>query len=254
MLASTAMTCAVGALLPPVPGLVLFTLGLVVAWALLAARVEHLAVRLLYRGAPLSVADQRVLAPVVAALRPHGLGPPLIQIWARPGGLATDVTAAGRSSVLVNRSLIDAIRRGDLSLERAASVIAHAAGLARSGATRADPFLRFWTIPWVLLTRSMVALAGVVGVAGLVRVMWKARWVLTAVAAVQAVAASHPGLAVLVVDDRGGLLPVVAWGAGLARPAGGDRGRGGRPGPTRRAAGCECPGSSRPGDVTGSRI
>ena len=143
------------------PGQAPFTLGLVVAWALLTARVVPLAVRLLYRGAPLSVADQRVLAPVVAVLRPHGLGRPLIQIWARPGGLAPAVTAAGRSSVLANRSLIDAIRRGDLSLEHATRLIAHAAGLARSEVTRADPFLRFWTIPWVLLTRSMVALAGV---------------------------------------------------------------------------------------------
>ena len=198
MVASTAMTCAAGALLPPVPALVAFTLGLVIACSLLVGRLEPVAVRLLYGGAPLTAADQRVLAPVVAPLCPHGLGPPLVQVWVRPGGPPTDVTATGRSSVLVSRGLLEATDSGSISVEHATTLISHAAGLVRAGATRSDPFLRFWTIPWVLLTRSMVALARIVGVAVLVQVMWRARWVLTAVAAVQAVAASHLGLAVLV--------------------------------------------------------
>ena len=198
MLASAAMTCAVGGLLPPVPGLVLFTLGLVIAGALFVGRVEPLAVRLLYGGTPLTVADQRVLAPVVAALCAHGLGPPMVQVWVRPDGPPTDVTATGRRSMLVNRSLIEAIQDGAVSVERATTLLTHAGGLVRSGATRADPFLRFWTIPWVLLTHAMVWLGRIIGVADIVQVMWKGRWILAAIAVVQAVTASHPGLAVLV--------------------------------------------------------
>ena len=109
VLASTGVTCAVGAVLPPAPGLALFVLGLVIAGALLIDVVEPLAVRLLYGGSPLTVADQRVLAPVLTVLCPHGLGPPVVDVWVRPGGPATDVTATGRRSVLVTRGLLEAI-------------------------------------------------------------------------------------------------------------------------------------------------
>ena len=68
----------------------------------------------------------------------------------------------------------------------------------RAGATRFDPVLRWWTIPWVLLTVGMVALAQFFGVAAPVRVMWRARWLVAVIAVVQAVAADHAGLAVLV--------------------------------------------------------
>lgn len=66
------------------------------------------------------------------------------------------------------------------------------------GATRFDPVLRFWTIPWVLLTAGMVALAHFFGVAARVRLMWRARWLVAVIAVVQAVAADHAGLALLV--------------------------------------------------------
>ena len=48
ILASTVMTCSIGALLPPVPGLVMFTLGLVIAFALRVDRVEPVVVCLVY--------------------------------------------------------------------------------------------------------------------------------------------------------------------------------------------------------------
>jgi hypothetical protein len=200
MLASTAMTCMVGALLPPTPGLVLVTLGVVIAAALMVGGVEPFAVRMLYGGAPPTAADQRVLAPVLTVLCPQGLGPPLVRIWVRPGNASAGVTAAGRSSILVSRSLIGAISSGDLGVERAAALVAHAAGLVRGGATRGDLSIRFWTIPWVVMTHAMVGAARSFGVLPLVRVMWGARWLLTAVAAVQTVAESHAALTVLVVS------------------------------------------------------
>ena len=198
VLASTGVTCAVGALLPPVPGLALFASGLVIAGALLIDRVEPLAVRLLYGASPLTVADQRVLAPALTALCPHGLGPPLVDIWVRPGGPATDVTATGRRSVLVTRALLEAMTSEAISVERATALLAREAGLVRAGATRFDLVLRWWTISWVLLIAGMVAVAQFFGVAAPVRVMWKARWLVAAIAVVQAVTADHRGLAVLV--------------------------------------------------------
>ena len=198
VLASTGVTCAVGALLPPVPGLALFALGLVIAGALLIDRAEPMAVRLLYGASPLTVADQRVLAPTLTALSSHGLGPPLVDIWVRPGGPATAVTATGRRSVLVNRALLEAMTSEAISVERATALLAREAGLVRAGATRFDLVLRWWTISWVLLTAGCVAVAQGLGVAAPVRVMWKARWLVVAIAVVQAVTADHAGLAVLV--------------------------------------------------------
>ena len=199
ILASTVMTCSIGALLPPVPGLVAFTLGLVIAFALRVDRVENMVVRLVYEGTPLTAADQHVLGPVLTELGSHGLGPPVIQVRVRPGGPSDGVITIGRRSVLVSRGLIGAIRSGEVGVERAAVPFAQAAGLVRGGATRGELFIRFWTLPWVFLTYGMVRTARGFGVLPLVRMTWKARWLLTVVAAAQAMAESHVALAGLVV-------------------------------------------------------
>lgn len=198
VLTSTGVTCAVGALLPPVPGLALFASGLVIAGALLVDGMEPMAVRLLYGASPLTVADQRVLAPVLTALGSQGLGPPLLDIWIRPRGPATEVTATGRRSVLVTRALLEAMTSEAIGVERVTALLAREAGLVRAGATRFDPVLRWWTISWVLLMAGMVAGAQFFGIAAPVRVMWKARWLFAAIAVVQAVTADHHRLAVLV--------------------------------------------------------
>jgi hypothetical protein len=199
ILASTVVTCSIGALLPPVPGLVMFMLGLVIAFALRVDRVEPLVVRLIYGGTPLTAADQHVLGPVLTALGCHGLGPPVIQVRVRPGSPSDGVITVGRRSVLISRGLIAAISSGEVGVERAAMLLAHAAGLVRGGATRGDLFNRFWTLPWLWMTHAMVLAARGFGVLPLVRMTWKARWLLTVVAAAQAMAESHVALAGLVV-------------------------------------------------------
>lgn len=196
---STSMTCAMGALLPPVPGLVLFTLGLVVAITLLVDRVEPIVVRLVYGGALLTVEDHHALGPVLAVLSSHGLGPPTVRFWVRHGSPSDCRISVGRRSVLVSRGLIAAISSGEVGVERAAMLLARPAGLVRGGATRGDLFIRFWTLPWVFLTYGMVRAARGFGVLPLVRMTWKARWLLTVVAAAQAMAESHVALAGLVV-------------------------------------------------------
>jgi hypothetical protein len=188
-----------GALLPPLPGLVLFTTGLLIAGALLVERLEPLAVCLLYGGSPLTVADQTVLAPVITVLRRHGLGPPMVDIWVRPRGPATNVTATGRRSVLVTRGLIEGVSSGAITVKRATTLLAREAALVRAGTTRFDAVLRVWTIPWVLLVVGMRAVAHFFGVAALVRVMWRTRWIVAAIAVVQAVSEDHGALAALVV-------------------------------------------------------
>ena len=195
---STSMTCAVGAVLPPLAGLVLFTLGMGLACLLLVGRMEPLVVRVVYGGARLAAEDHRALGPVLAVLSSHGLGPPTVRFWLRHGSPDGPISV-GRRSVLVSRGLIIAISSGEVGVERAAMLLAQAAGLVRAGATRGDLFVRFWTLPWVVLTYGMVGAARGFGVLPLVRMTWKARWLLTVVAAAQAMAESHVALAGLVV-------------------------------------------------------
>jgi len=188
---STSMTCAMGAVLPPLPGLVLFTLGMVIACLLVVGRMEPLVVRVVYGGARLTAEDHHALGPVLAVLSSHGLGPPPVRFWVRHGSPSDDPISVGRRSVLVSRGLITAISSGEVGVERAAMLLAQPAGPVRGGATRGDLFIRFWTLPWVFLTSGMVFAAGRFGVVPLVRVTWKARWLLTVVAAAQAMAESH---------------------------------------------------------------
>ena len=189
--------------MPPLPGLVLFTLGMVFACLLLVGRMEPLVVRVVYGGAPLTAEDHRALGPALAVLSSHGLGPPRVRFWVRHGSATDGVITVGRRSVLVSRGLISAISSGEVGVESAAMLLAQAAGLVRGGATRGDLFIRFWTLPWVVLTYGMVGAARGVGVLPLVRMTWKARWLLTVVAAAQAMAESHVAVAGLVVGIGG---------------------------------------------------
>ena len=203
ILASTVMTCSIGALLPPVPGFVMLTLGLVIAFALRVDRVEPVVVCLVYGGTPLAAEDHRALGPALAVLSSHGLGPPRVRFWVRHGSATDGVITVGRRSVLVSRGLISAISSGEVGVESAAMLLAQAAGLVRGGATRGDLFIRFWALPWLCLTSGMVRAARGFGVLPLVRMTWKARWLLTVVAAAQAMAESHVALAGLVVGIGG---------------------------------------------------
>src|ERR1035437_4983595 len=78
---STVLTCMVGALLPPLPGLALFVGGLALTLALCAGGLERPAVRLLGRARVLSEAEAAALAPAIALLCQKGLGPPTVELY-----------------------------------------------------------------------------------------------------------------------------------------------------------------------------
>ena len=74
LVVSTALTCMVGALLPPLPGLTLFVGGLALTIMLCAGGLERPAVRLLGRARVLSEAEAAALAPAIALLCQKGIG------------------------------------------------------------------------------------------------------------------------------------------------------------------------------------
>jgi hypothetical protein len=185
---STALTCMVGARLPPLPGLTLFVGGLTLTVVLCAGCLERPAVRLLGHARGLSEAENAALAPAIALLCQKGIGPPVVELYARDGAVGISAGAAGRHSVVVSSGLLQAAQLGQLPADQAAGVIAAAVGRIRLGQTRFDVGVEFWAIPWQLVRTVSLAIAKTVGMLPLTQFAWRIRFVVAAVAVVQSVA------------------------------------------------------------------
>jgi len=188
LVVSTVLTCMVGALLPPLPGLTLFAGGLGLAAALCAGGLERPAVRLLGRARVLSEAEAAALAPAIALLCQRGLGPPAVELYARDGEVGISAGAAGRRSVVVSAGLLLSAQLGQLPADQTAGVIAAAVGRIRLGQTRFDVAVEFWTIPWQLVRAVCMVIAKAIGFLPLTEFAWRIRFVVGAVAVAQSVA------------------------------------------------------------------
>jgi hypothetical protein len=188
LVVSTVLTCMVGALLPPLPGLMLFVGGLALTVVLCAGGLEPPAVRLLGRARVLSEVETAALAPAIALLCQKGLGPPAIKLYARDGEVGISAGAAGRHGVVMSAGLLQAAQLGQLPADQAAGVIAAAIGRIRLGQTRFDVAVEFWTIPWQLVQAVCLAIAKSVGLFPLTRFAWRIRFVVTAAAVAQSAA------------------------------------------------------------------
>ena len=201
IVASTSMTCAMGALLPPCPGPrpIHAGVGLRVCCSLLAGWSRSLCA-LVYGGAPLTAEDHHALGPVLAVLSSHGLGPPTVRFWVRHGS-PSDGRHLSWPTVCPGQPRPD---RGDQLWRGGCRACGNALGAGLPvwcAAERRAATCSFASgpCPWVFLTYGMVRAARGFGVLPLVRMTWKARWLLTVVAAAQAMAESHVALAGLVV-------------------------------------------------------
>jgi len=188
LVVSTVLTCMVGALLPPLPGLTLFAGGLGLAAALCAGGLERPAVRLLGRARVLSEAEAAALAPAIALLCQRSLGPPAVELYARDGEVGISAGAAGRRSVVVSAGLLRSAQLGQLPADQTAGVIAAAVGRIRLGQTRFDVAVEFWTIPWQLVRAVCMVIAKAIGFLPLTEFAWRIRFVVGAVAVAQSVA------------------------------------------------------------------
>jgi Zn-dependent protease with chaperone function len=185
---STVLTCMVGALLAPLAGLTLFVGGLALTVVLCAGGLERPAVRLMGHARDFSEAEAAALAPAMALLCQKGLGPPVVDLYARDGELGIGAGAVGRHSVVVSAGLLWACQLGQLPADQAAGVIAAEVGRIRLGQTRFDVAVDFWTIPWQLVRAVCLAIAKTVGLFPLTRIAWRIRFVVAAVAVAQSVA------------------------------------------------------------------
>jgi len=194
LVVSTALTCMVGALLPPLPGLMLFVGVLALTVVLCAGGLERPAVRLLGRARVMSEAEAAALAPAITLLCHKGLGQPAVELYTCDGGVGVRAGAVGRRSIVVSAGLLQAAQLGRLPADQVAGVIAAAVGRIRLGQTRFDVAVEFWTIPWQLVRAVSQAIAKTVGPFPLTRFAWRIRFVVAAVAVAQSVADSRiPG-------------------------------------------------------------
>jgi hypothetical protein len=188
LVVSTVLTCMVGALLPPLPGLTLFVGGLALTIVLCAGGLERSAVRLLGHARVLSEVEAAALARAIGLLCQQGLGPPAVELYGRDSEVGISASAAGRRSIVVSAGLLQATQLGQLPANQAAGVIAAAVGRIRLGQTRFDVAVDFWTIPWQLVRAVGVAIASAVTWLPLTQFAWRIRFVVAAVAAAQSVA------------------------------------------------------------------
>ena len=188
LVVSTVLTCMIGALLPPLPGLALFAGGLTLTVVLCAGGLERPSVRLLGRARVLSEVEAAALAPAIALLCQRGLGPPAVELYARDGAVGISAGAAGRRSVVVSAGLLRAAQLGQLPADQAAAVVAAAVGRIRLGQTRFDIAVEFWTIPWQLVRTVCLVIAKAIGLLPLTEFAWRIRFVVSAVAVAQSVA------------------------------------------------------------------
>lgn len=189
---STVLVVMFGSLAPPLVAWLILLLGPAITVALLCGVGERQVCQLL-GGRDLTPTERDFLAPTVTILSQHRLGPPLVELVAhdRPGE-GVDATAFGRRTVLISADLLTAARHRTLPPQELAAVIGHAAGIVRSGSRRCDLALQFWTSPWLLLT--IVALGVTHALRFLGRILaaaWAIRYIVAAVAVVQAVNEGH---------------------------------------------------------------
>ncbi|HEY5180732.1 MAG TPA: hypothetical protein VIJ07_13350 [Dermatophilaceae bacterium] len=187
LLVSTVLTFMVGALLPPLPALTLFLGGLALTILLCAGGLERPAVRLLGRARVFSEAEAVALAPAIALLCQKGIGPPVVELYARDGEVGISAGAAGRHSVVVSSGLLQAAQLDQLPADQAAGVIAAAVGRIRLGQTSFDVAAEVWTIPWQLVRAVCLAIAKTIGLLPLTQFAWRIRFVVAAVAVTQSV-------------------------------------------------------------------
>jgi hypothetical protein len=181
--------------MPALPALALVCGAGAATLLLLFGVGEQLACRALHGARSPTAAEAAVMAPVITRACAAGLGPPLVRVAVQPHGQGLVAFACGGSTVVVPRALVLAVHHGRVSHEQAAASIAHAAAICSAGLTRGQLALVVWCLPWIAL-EAVVAAAGrtLRGVA-LLRLAWRARVVVAAIAVAQNAAGGHPWMA-----------------------------------------------------------
>jgi hypothetical protein len=159
---------------------------------------EQLACRALHGARSPTAAEAALMAPATIRACAAGLGPPVVRVAVQPHGQGLVAFACGGSTVVVPRALVLAVHHGRVSHEQATASIAHAAAICSAGLTRRQVALAVWCLPWVALEGVVAAAGRMLRGVALLRLAWRARVVVAAIAAAQNAADGHPWMAAVV--------------------------------------------------------
>ena len=134
--------------------------------------------------------ERSVLGPAVALVCQAGLGPPLVEVRVHRRGFGLLASPFGRRIVLVPGALVECLQTGAVSAAGAAASISHAAAVSRAGLTWREPALTVWCLPWLVFARCAAALGRV----ELLRLGWRGRLVVVAIAVAQLLTAHQVGM------------------------------------------------------------
>jgi hypothetical protein len=195
---SALVLVVVSAQLPAVAGVTLVA-AVVAGTALLRCGVGETIASLVLHGAraPTHV-EAVVLGPAMTLLCGAALGPPLVRVRIQPRNLGLLAQPWGHATVVVPRGLVVAVFHGRVSHEQAAASLAHASGTCRSGTTGWLPALALWCLPWLLIEEIVAGAVMGTRSSPMLRLAWRTRFVVAAIAVTQNVLDGRLWLAAVV--------------------------------------------------------
>lgn len=171
LVASTAILLMLSTVLTaPLAGVAVLCSGAALV-ALASGMAEVPAVRALFKARELSMDERESIAPVLARLCAHGLGPPVLRIVIAKSD-AADVLArpVGRRTVVLSSDFCAGIDSSGLSIDEALASLGCAALVCRAGLSRSDVAIAFWLLLLNLLSRALRPMRFVA------RRWWALRW------------------------------------------------------------------------------
>lgn len=196
LLVSFLLAVVVFALVPPTLGLVLFLAWAAALVALALGQFEEVALGLLTGSRPVSEAESRVMAPILADLGGRGVdvGSLYVRRVQRP---QTPVALAiGLRAVVITPGLVEGTYRGAVSVAEAVAVLAHAVGRRRVIRPRLETAVLAATTPWRMVVSAFGGVGRAFAWVPFMRVAWTLRGVVGVICVVQSVAEGRtwPGL------------------------------------------------------------
>lgn len=183
-----------GAALPLRPGAIVFWGSAAIAVALAVGQLEKVASRLLHGARAPTQEQLRRLAVPLGLVEDRT---PLTGIRVTVGQTGLPACGVGRRTVVLDPSLVDAYRAGQLSHHEVAALIAYAVGRQRYGLPRFDLLVAFWRAPWDFIRSLFVGAGKALSWVPLGKPVWRARFITGAIAVVLEVQAGRPASAVI---------------------------------------------------------
>lgn len=178
---SSLLWLVIMAALPPVVGLSLTVLGLVIGALLAAGLCEDIAVRLLYRARRATPTEAPRLA-VAWRIATHQLDAGGLQLRIVTHG--PPIATAGRRHLLLSREVVDAYCSNQINAHAVAALITEGIGRLAHGHTRFDLLWTFWTIPWDFIRGIAHTIGRRLTLIPLLQFAWRTRAIVGSIAVV----------------------------------------------------------------------